>query len=257
MKKILLLIYCLCVSFSVFAFPQMADLFPGDSDIPERLEKGEEVTLFHNQEFVPQLVPESPFSQALLQKVEQLKPNMAIEGVFMLPLSDEERDPVDVLNTLSAVSTLEGLQYYSASRDEVRLLFEESYIVDNPEDMNPQEDPVFSDLPSSVSLTIYQKDLTFKNNVSSYDLFSDGEMIYLEQTNLTPMRYEGFLRVIAPENFQTRLLVLPCEEGWLYYGIMAADTLNIKAFKERANNSFYNRMIALYNWFLDTYNSDN
>jgi hypothetical protein len=47
--------------------------------------------------------------------------------------------------------------------------------------------------------------------------------------------------------------MIPCKEGILYYGIMAADTLNIRAFKERANNSFYNRMVAVYHWFVEAY----
>lgn len=248
-----LLLMCLII-VPLTGAPSLESLLNGDSSTAEKLERGEEVTLFHQEEFIPQLVPESLFSGMLLKKTEELNPNMAIEGLYFLPLDQiGEKELLNVVNTLCSISSLQGLEYYSASRGVMRLLFEESFRIDNPKDKNPLPDLHFDSLPSEVSMDIHQKDLTFHNNESRLQLYPMKEVVYMEQVNHGPMRYNGLIRVIAPGNFQTRVLVIPCEEGLLYYGIMAADTLNIKAFKERANNSFYNRMKALSGWFFSQF----
>jgi hypothetical protein len=48
---------------------------------------------------------------------------------------------------------------------------------------------------------------------------------------------------------QIHLIVVPVEEGLLLYGTMSAKTLNVKAFHDRARNSFTNRVIALTGWY--------
>ena len=53
--------------------------------------------------------------------------------------------------------------------------------------------------------------------------------------NQTPMYYKGFLKAINPRHLQIHLVVMPTDQGLLFYGISAADTLNIKAFREKAN----------------------
>lgn len=250
MRSILHLVLLTFFTFPLFCAPSLQDSLKGDRLLSDKLLNGEEVTLFHNEEFVPEMVPESLFSGMLLQRIEDLNPNMAIEGLYFLPMEDiDENDILNVVNTLCSISKLQGLNYYSASRGVMRLLFEESSRIDNPKDKNPLPDLQFDSLPSEVTMDIHQRDLTFYNSESSLRLYPMDEVVYMEQINHSPMRYNGLIRVIAPGNFQTRILVIPCEEGLLYYGIMAADTLNIKAFKERANQSFYNRMKALAGWF--------
>jgi hypothetical protein len=64
------------------------------------------------------------------------------------------------------------------------------------------------------------------------------------------MFYNGLIRVIKPERMQVHLIIIPTDKGLLFYGITAADALNINAFRKKANNSFYNRVKALYQWYI-------
>ena len=48
---------------------------------------------------------------------------------------------------------------------------------------------------------------------------------------------------------QIHLIVVPVEEGLLMYGTISAKTLNVKAFLDRARDSFTNRVIALTGWY--------
>lgn len=255
MKKLLLLVIALLLSTGLSALPTLSDVLGPNSEAnAETLLAGEPIHLFQNTEPVLLLLPQGLFSSMIRSRTEQLNPNMAIEGLYFIPKENPtEEDLLEILNILCRVSTLQGLEYYSASRDEMRLLFEECYAMDNLEDRNIQEDPQFQELPPEVELWIHQKDLTFYHSDSLVRIYSDVEALLFEQINQTPMRYNGMIRVIRPENFQTRLMILPCQEGILYYAVMAADTLNVQMFKERANNSFYNRMAALFGWFQENY----
>lgn len=257
MKRLWLMLFFLFIAY--FAFSQ--DLLPGITDYiqlesveMEMLQKGEELAHFHNQNPAPDLLPQSIYTQKVLNILKELEPNMAIEGLYFIPhKSPDSADMLNVLNTLCSVSTLQGIEYYSHSRETMRLLFEESYALDNFSDRNIKEDPQYDSLPFLVEMNIFQKDLSFGSNDSTLKIWSDPQGIFLEQENQTPMKYDGIIKVINPKKFKTILLVLPCDEGWLYYGIMAADTFNIRALINRANTSLYNRMKAFYNWFVEEY----
>jgi hypothetical protein len=239
------------LTLNITALPSYRDLIPQDFPI-EELTLG--ITRFHNQEFTVEIMPDSIYSEILLQGIEDLQPNMALEGLFFLPSTEPQKEDIlRALNIMTSVSKLQGLQYYSASRGEMRLLFEESEVLSDFENRFPLPDPIHHSLPMRVEMNIHQKDLTFGDSDSSVVSYSSNEAIYMEQKNQTPLRYSGLIRVIRPQGFQTRVLMIPCKEGILYYGIMAADTLNIRAFKERENNSFYNRMVAVYHWFVEAY----
>lgn len=260
MRKINLLLLFLSISaglFSQAALPGIEEVLQMDSDVKVSLLSGEGLSLFYNQDIELELIPQSVFTQKAVATINSLEPNMAVEGLYFIPQENPRQDEMlYVLNTLCSVSTLEGTEYYSQSRKEMRLLFEESWVVDNFEDRNVLEDPYFENLPFMVDLNIFQTDLSFGSNDSTMQIWSDPQGILIEQENRTAMKKNGFIKVIDPGNFKTILLVIPCEEGWLYYGVMAARTLNVKALIDRANESLYNRMNALFNWFLEEYEKD-
>jgi len=246
-----------CFVYSQNSLPAVSDYITLDDHDMNLLLNGDELARFHNENGPPQLLPQSIYTQKVFNVLKELEPNMAIEGLYFIPhQSPDSSEMLKVLNTLCSVSTLQGLEYYSHSRSTMRLLFEESYVLDDFSNRNVLEDPKFDNLPFLVEMNIFQKDLSFGSNDSSLSIWSDPQGIFLEQENQTAMKYNGVIKVINPGKFKTMLLVLPCEDGWLYYGIMAAETLNIKALINRANTSLYNRMKAFYNWFVEEYTKD-
>ena len=240
--------------------PVVNDILPSlsSADRNKLLSDGE-LLLFHGDGVSPNLLPETSLTAGIARQMINGEMNIGIEGLFFTPLSElpenyqhmspEERR-LTLYNILRSVSTLQGLEYYSASRGEMRLLFEESWAiadVKNPKEALP--DPLVSSIPAEDSILIHQKDKSFNNNESSMTFQAGTNAFAADIVNLTPMRYKGFIKIANPGNVQIHLIVVPVKEGLLMYGTMSAKTLNVKAFLDRARNSFTNRVIALTGWY--------
>ncbi|MCK5736745.1 MAG: hypothetical protein KAH21_09715, partial [Spirochaetaceae bacterium] len=117
-------------------------------------------------------------------------------------------------------------------------------------------DPLVSSIPSEDTIMVHQKDKSFSNNESSMTFHAGSNAFATEIINLTPMRYKGFIRIADPGDMQIHLIVVPVEEGLLMYGTMSAKTLNVKAFLDRARDSFTNRVIALTGWYRTRLNEE-
>lgn len=257
MKRTSLLLLIISISTRLFSqdtLPEITDILQIEQEALNSLLEGEGLTLYHNQVGELELIPKSVYTQKVVGVISALEANMSVEGLFFIPQENPgEEEMLKVLNTLCSVSTLEGTEYYSQSRKKMRLLFEESWALDNFEERNVLADPRFENLPFIVEMNIFQKDLTFGSNDSTMQILSDPKGIFLEQENITSMKLNGLIKVVDPGDFRTVLLVIPCRNGWLYYGVMAAKTVDMKVIIDRGNESLFNRMNALFNWFLKEY----
>lgn len=219
-----------------------------------------ELTRFHFDSFDAQLLPPVTVSNDLKKKTEEQNLNMGIEGLFLYTEFDinaynanPEKVKLELYNILRSVSSLEGTQYFSASRGEMRDLFVESWMIPDLKSAKTKlDDPIVSSIPLRDSILIHQKDKSFGKHESEMEFIFESPVIWSVIVNQSPMFYKGIFKVIKPEQMQIHLLAIPTDKGLLFYGISAADTLNVKSFRERANNSFYNRVKALYTWFTDS-----
>lgn len=238
----------------------LEDVLPSISaeDRSSLLAEGE-LLRFHGEGMSPGLLPNTELTAGIARKLISGDLNIGIEGLFFtsadsLPpgyksMPAEQRELV-LYNILRSVSTLQGLEYYSASRDEMRLLFEESWVISDPD--NSKEalpDPLVTTIPSRDSLYIHQKDKSFGSNQSEMNFLAGSGAFASDVINISTMRYKGIFKVVDPENMQVHLIVVPVEEGLLMYGTMSAKTRNVKAFLDRARDSFTNRVVALTGWY--------
>ena len=83
------------------------------------------------------------------------------------PWSETER--AGLFNQVLALSTLTGIQYYSASRGTMRTFYESSQVIDGPDTKRVIPDPVYAEPPAALTLYARQKDLTFGDNLYRYD----------------------------------------------------------------------------------------
>lgn len=251
-----LIVLPLSAESDLLSFDEMTSFLSRDEKTT-LLNEGE-LTRFHFSTFDPLLLPPVDMSGDLRQQTKENDLNMGIEGLFLYKefdleayKSDPDKMKLELYNILRSVSSLEGTQYYSASREEMRDLFVESWMIpdlDSPKEK--MDDPLVSSIPSRDSIFIHQRDKSFGKHESEMEFFYDSPVIRTVIINRSPMHYKGFIKVINPGQMQIHLLAIPTDQGLLFYGISAADTLNIKAFRERANNSFYNRVKALYAWYI-------
>lgn len=208
----------------------------------------------------PDFLPLHPASAALRDALATEKPSVLVEAVFelkrALPSGAAARSAAlskelaSIYGILRSLGSLQGIEYYSASRKTMRTFYAESYIVDGPDAGAARlPDPSFpaaGSLPGQETLYAVQRDLSFGTNTYRYDFsaFADGASI--KSVNLTRMSY-GIVPVLAAGALATRLLVLQAEDSILFYAVSGARAPGI--FKGRLEDSFSNRAEALFRWF--------
>ena len=238
-------------------FPAAREVLPGNmvDTLAERREEG--MNRFFTDEETLSYIPNTKLSDTIFKAVEDSNYKIAVETLYLIPrkeiapsLRQEERQRYlqSLYNTLRSISTLEGIDYYSASRERMRLLFAESWAIAGPEDHSRIDDPLVRDIPPQDTVYIHQKDLTFGTNRYRVEYLHKEGSFSMEIVNLNTMTYKIF-PLVGEGNMSMRLLVVPVKEGVIFYGLNTVDMLDLKIFHNKMEASFTNRMIALYNWY--------
>ena len=210
----------------------------------------------------PKLLPfDVDLRQFITTAIDALDPNIMVETLYLYKKPVQSRTSADswdntqktgIFNQLLAISTLTGIEYYSASREEMRTLFEYSQVIDGPETKYPLPDPVYASPPAELSLYARQVDLTFGDNVYRYDFMTTQNGIFFAQENLTALALASIpvarIPVVRSNNLRSIMAVFDCGDTLLIYSVSMA-----KAFSapigERIGNSFSNRADAVLKWF--------
>ncbi|AEJ18181.1 hypothetical protein Spica_0009 [Gracilinema caldarium DSM 7334] len=204
----------------------------------------------------PKLVPEHNFVKVFVTAIQdQLKPAIIVENVYLyrkasskIGKSWTEIEQLKLFNEIRALSTLKGIEYYSASRKKMRTFYEDSFVIDKPETKNPLPDPTDLVLPKETSLFAWQKDLTFGGNIYRYDYKTSDNSILFIQTNLTTLSY-GIFPLVAKENLKSLVCIIDIDEGLLLYAVTFARSSTVPGVEGKIKDSFSNRTEAIYKWF--------
>ena len=190
------------------------------------------------------------FQEAIRDDIAELVPTIGVEVLYLV---DAPAPPIridaDLLTILQAISTMEGIEYYSQTRDRMRTLFIESYVINGPDDRTRRPDPVVTSLPEQVRIYAFQRDSSFGRNVLELTYTTTRDAIRLRMRNLTRMFYQGFIPAVGPEELGLNLVVYPIGDQLLFYGMSAARTSGMAGTEGRIRESFTNRIHALYAWF--------
>ena len=183
--------------------------------------------------------------------IEQGDSGVTVEGLFFIPLTQNKQrqiTPLTIYNITRAVSTLEGIEYYSASRERYRIFYEESYVIDSPKQRNRVDDPLVAQIPLANTQYLRQRDSSFGTNTYRAQYTHRDGITAMEIVNLTTMRYAIF-PLVQPEGLHTLFAILPTDKGILFYGVSLVGVKNLFGFEDRVVNSFTNRLKAVFNWF--------
>jgi hypothetical protein len=230
------------------ALARIAELVPGlaESERDQLAEHGE-VSNLYTAPSEPRLAP--AFRNQIIEDLHRVEPRIGVEVLLLAPAPDVPSAGPIVFTKLQAMSTMAGIEYYSQTRDRMRILFHESYVIDDPEHRRRIPDPVWSIVPDRDRLYVFQRDSTFGKNVLQLDYRVDGEVIFLTMTNLTRMLFEGIIPAVNQEELIFHIIVQPVGDQMLFYGHGAARAPTLFGLKDRIQLSFYNRIVALYNWY--------
>jgi hypothetical protein len=187
------------------------------------------------------------------KSLASLEPAFSLESVYLIPLQQEIRNAEDpdlfIYNVLRSISTMEGLQYYSQTREKWRELFHESRVINNLEDQREIPDPKVSRIPAYEQIYAFQHDSSFgKNTYTVTYRYRDGAY-YLRLVNQSPVRYLGIVPVVSRENMHVYVSVVATDEGLVFYGHAAVDVLTTLGMEGRLRRSFENRVEAIFTWF--------
>ena len=170
------------------------------------------------------------------------KPAFASHGAWSV------RERAAVFNRLLAISSLQGLEYYSASRGVMRVLYETSHVIDTPADKRRIPDPAFSVPPIEFSLYARQRDLTFGDNIYRYDFHTSEAALIFTQQNLTSLNV-GIIPAVGKERLRSTFAVFDTGTYLLVYVVSMAKAASIPGMRDRVGNSFSTRAQAVIAWF--------
>jgi hypothetical protein len=201
------------------------------------------------------LLPAQASAEGIRAAIAAEKPGIVVESVFALPRK-RPSDPAGQKAELAAIyglmrsfGTLKGIEYYSVSHKAMRVLYAESFRIDDEKARAPLPDQSFPEadsIPASETLLAFQKDLSLGANVYRYAFTSFPDAVLVEATNLTRMNY-GIVPMVAPEGFKTRVLVIAADDAIVFYSVSAANSPGIV--RARLGESLANRAEALFRWF--------
>jgi len=254
-KKIaILLLTAVFVPF-LFSVP-LESIVPGQA--AQLRSTGDLITETQLRNSSPKLLPlDSELRQFLTVAIGSLNPNIMVESLYLYKKPDyAHTDPgvwndtqkAGLFNQLVAISTLTGIQYYSASRGAMRTFFEYSSVVDGPDTKYPLPDPVYPAPPAELTLYARQTDLTFGDNIYRYNYSTAKNGIFFVQENMTDLTYMR-VPVIGKGNLRSVMAVFDCGDTLLFYIVSMTGVGSVPGVGNRIGSSFSNRAEALMKWF--------
>jgi hypothetical protein len=193
------------------------------------------------------------FQEEVRSSLADLRPKIGVEVLFLRPSADASTQgaeiPVNTYNVLRSISTMAGIEYYSASRGRMRTLFFESYAVSSESDPERIPDPLVSSIPPRDSIVIFQRDSSFARNLYRLEYVVSGEAVWVSMINLTPLLYRGLVPAVGAGALEIHMVVKPVGSYLVFYGNSGTSPIGLLGMEERAAESFYNRLVALADWF--------
>ncbi|GHU49715.1 hypothetical protein FACS1894200_08650 [Spirochaetia bacterium] len=204
----------------------------------------------------PLLAPQSRFLLDQITAIQtQLKPNTMAESLYLYnkPSTAQkggwsEQERTKLYNQCTAISSLTGIQYFSVSRNAMRVFYEKSTVIDDPDKKRVLSDPVYSTPPAQMLLYARQEDLTFGSNIYRYDYLAQKDAFLFIQQNMTSLDI-WFVTAVGKTKLRSILSVFDAGASLLVYVVSMADAFSLFGFEERIGSSFSNRAEAILSWF--------
>lgn len=205
---------------------------------------------------LPILAPRDSLGVEIRATMESFEPNLLVEVLYLYkkpgsgghqPWTAEQR--LAVYNTMRSLSTLSGIQYYSASRKTMRTFYETSYAISDPDKQLRIPDPVVTDFEAQPTVYALQTDLTFGKNLYRYDYRAADTALSFTQSNLTTLKY-GILPILGVGRLRTTIYVTDLGDDLVVYAVSAAKATLLPGVDNKVRDSFSNRADAIYKWFV-------
>ena len=201
------------------------------------------------------LCPDKAAGADITRSMNTSHPNIGVQTLVVAAMpagliSRADRTLV-LYNLMHQFRTMEGIQYFSSTHGKVRTLFTASHVVQALGDRSTLSDPHYSSIEPTHDLFLEQDDTTFGKNLYAVTVKShEGGSIELTMSNVERVWW-GIVPVLGPNSLRLTMVIQASADGkFLYfYGNVGISASKVFGMEEQVRTSFYNRVIALYNWF--------
>ncbi len=206
------------------------------------------------------LFPTLPIKARIQPEAASVEPTIGVELLLLfnpeipdtLAETSESDYHLKIYNVLRSVSTLKGIEYYSASRKRMRVFFYDAYVIESPDNRKRRSDPLVESIPPYSTIYTYMKDSSLGNYVAEIRYHYHFDYFSMSIRNQTLLRLFIF-PMVQPQKLNMFVLIVPSGDQLLFYGLSYVNASNIFGIAESKTASFYNRLIALFNWFSTNY----
>ncbi|MBN2534305.1 MAG: hypothetical protein JXB88_15560 [Spirochaetales bacterium] len=228
---------------------------------PEKLDvllKEREISVIFGQGKSLTLIPEINAKEHIIKEVRELNPTAGVELLLLFKPDQDVTDkgkPLFLYNTLRSISTLKGIEYYSASRKRMRIFYHDAFVIDSPTGKKRMDDPVVtntSQIPEKSELFAYLEDSSFGNYICQVEYAYDGQTFIMVMENFTQIWYT-IIPLIKPHNLKSYIIIIPYGREILFYGFSCLRATDMFGIAKSRIQSLYNRIKALYDWFRSEY----
>jgi hypothetical protein len=262
MKKMISVLIAAVVNICMLtAQKSIKSVLPLPENTVDRLISGELLSADNaNGNNITKFSPEGSLINKKLSSAPAGSGGFAVTSVSVIPyppswnkLTSEER-LLALYNKLGCISTQKGILYISRRAGyKSKVLFEESHYIAGPGDTQTVlQDPAASALPASEKRWVYQKDTSFDGNIYQYTYTTEGDEIFLELTNFTPMKYHG-ITCLKEKELSMCISVYPAEEGIIVNSaaVITGHKTHVKILflDVDLSDSFKRRTEALHTWY--------
>jgi hypothetical protein len=182
-------------------------------------------------------------------------PNIGVQTLVVAAMpvrlaSRADRNLV-LYNLAHQFRTMEGIPYFSATRGKVRTLFTTSHGVKGPGERVMLADPRYPSIEPVHDLFLEQDDTTFGKNLYAVTVKGlEGGATELTMSNVEQVWY-GIVPVLKPGVLKLTLVIQASADGkhLYFYGNVGVTVTKVLGMEEKVRTSFYNRILALYNWY--------
>jgi hypothetical protein len=204
------------------------------------------------------LFPRLAGSDSVRGRVAELSPTAGVEMLtwFRPAAGPTGGDPTTIYNTLQAISTLKGIEYFSVSRGRTHTLFSDATFVETQGAAARLPDPVRASPPADglvERLRAAFDDASFGRYTVDVTYETRGGAIVLTIENASVIR-KLLIPVVQPGRLRSSVIVIPAGDRIVVYGLSCVHAADVFGLAERlGDESFANRLAALLSWFHASY----
>ena len=153
----------------------------------------------------------------------------------------------DVSKVVRSISKMQGMTYFSSTKNKECVLYEKTYMIAGPNDKTKIADQNTGNADGQVSYCL-QDDNSFGVNTYKLSYFQKDDTLLCNFSILDKMGIGPF-KAIYPGKMIINILVINCGDDLLLYLNTDLDSVKFPGIKGQITDSMSSRMDAVYKWF--------